>query len=257
MSGHSPGQHLSRRASGGREVPDAEARRRATTDFAPNIVVTAGAGTGKTAILVERTLNLVGSGEAELESLALITFTEKAAAELRLRLGAGLDRLLRRAGGDLPIDLGEDADRSWEWLRARGDAPDAIRGRVLAALGALDAASVGTIHAFCLDLLRRHPRSAGIDPRAGVGEEASLERVLEDSWDRFLRGPDGPGRRAQPWIEAMESEVVPGMVGHLGRALAQSPLADEVFATPSPSGGRLFAVRSRQCSGYRPQHSND
>ncbi|HET8946480.1 MAG TPA: UvrD-helicase domain-containing protein, partial [Candidatus Polarisedimenticolia bacterium] len=223
-------------------TPDHDARRRATTDFAPNIVVTAGAGTGKTAILVERALNLVGSGQADLASLALITFTEKAAAELRLRLGEGLDRLLRRTQGvDDPIDPAEDADRSWEWLRARGDAPAAVRARVLAALAGLDAASVGTIHAFCLDLLRRHPRAAGIDPRAAVGEEASLERILDASWDRFLRGQDGPGGRARSWIEATQSDVAPGTIRHLGRALAQSPLSDETFVTPPPAGGRIFA----------------
>jgi len=243
MTGRPPDPPAPRAAAGaGRQVPDAGARRRATTDFAPNIVVTAGAGTGKTAILVERTLNLVGSGAADLESLALITFTEKAAAELRLRLGDGLDRLLRRTGGSRdPIDPAEDADRSWDWLRARGEEPGEIRGRVLAALAGLDAASVGTIHAFCLDLLRRHPRAAGIDPRAAVGEEASLERLLDVSWDRFLRGPDGPGRRAAPWIEAMQNEVGPGAILHLGRALAQSPLPDEAFAAALPAGGRIFA----------------
>ncbi|HEV8199149.1 MAG TPA: UvrD-helicase domain-containing protein [Candidatus Polarisedimenticolia bacterium] len=243
MTGRHPDAPGPRATRGyGPEVPDGEARRRATTDFAPNIVVTAGAGTGKTAILVERTLNLVGAGAADLESLALITFTEKAAAELRLRLGAGLDRLLRRATGCVdPIDPGEDADRSWAWLRGRGEAPGDVRARVLAALAGLDAASVGTLHAFCLDLLRRHPRAAGIDPRAAVGEEASLERLLDVSWDRFLRGPDGPGRRASPWNEAMQSDVGPGAILHLGRALAQSPLPDESFASVPAAGGRIFA----------------
>jgi ATP-dependent helicase/nuclease subunit A len=223
------------------EASDHEARRRATTDFAPNIVVTAGAGTGKTAILVERTLNLVGSGSAALDSLALITFTEKAAAELRLRLGAGLDRLLRRTGGgERPIDPGEDADRAWGWLRARGEAAEAIRGRVLSALAALDAASVGTIHAFCLDLLRRHPRAAGIDPRAAVGEETSLERVLDESWDRFLRGADGPGRSAQPWREAMQSDLAPGTLRHLGCALARSPLSEAAFLAHPAAGESIL-----------------
>ena len=210
------------------DPPDGEARRAATTDFTRNVVVTAGAGTGKTAILVERTLNLVGSGTAALEALALITFTEKAAAELRLRLGAGLDRLLRRASGDeRDLEPRQDADRSWEWLRARGDAPEAIRTRVLDALAALDSASVGTIHAFCLDLLRRHPRGAGIDPRAAVGEEASLERLLDEGWDHFLRGPDGPAGRAQAFRAAVLAATVPGPVRALGRALSRFSLPQE------------------------------
>jgi ATP-dependent helicase/nuclease subunit A len=222
------------------EPADREARRAATTDFARNIVVTAGAGTGKTAILVERTLNLVGSGTAALDALALITFTEKAAAELRLRLGAGLDRLLRRAGGDeADLRSRQDADRSWNWLRARGDAPDAIRARVLDALAALDSASVGTIHAFCLDLLRRHPRAAGIDPRAAVGEEASLERLLDQTWDRFLRGADGPAGRAAAWSAAVAAAAAPGPARALGRALAR-------FSLPEAALDPLAAIDARR-----------
>jgi len=227
------------------DPPDAEARRAATTDFARNVVVTAGAGTGKTAILVERTLNLVGSGTAALDTLALITFTEKAAAELRLRLGAGLDRLLRRASGDeAELDSRRDADRSWIWLRARGEPPEGIRTRVLAALAALDSASVGTIHAFCLDLLRRHPRAAGIDPRAAVGEEASLERLLDESWDRFLRGPDGPAGRAGVWSTAVAAAVVPGPARALGAALARFFLPGEALDPLPPVDARtLLAPR--------------
>jgi len=223
--------------------PDQEARVRATTLFGRNLVVTAGAGTGKTAILVERTLNLVGSGTAGIEALALITFTEKAAAELRLRLGAGLDRLLKRSGGDeSDLDLRRDADRSWTWLRDRGDRPGAIRERVLVALAALDAASVGTIHAFCLDLLRRHPRAAGIDPRAAVGEEAALERLLTETWDRFLRGPEGPAGRAGAWRAAVALAAAPEPARHLGRALARFALPAEALEPhPVPASAPLLA----------------
>ena len=225
------------------DPPDQEARVGATTVFGRNLVVTAGAGTGKTAILVERTLNLVGSGTAEIEALALITFTEKAAAELRLRLGAGLDRLLLRSGGDeSDLDRRRDADRSWTWLRERGERPAAIRERVLAALASLDAASVGTIHAFCLDLLRCHPRAAGIDPRAAVGEEAALERLLMETWDRFLRGPEGPAGRAEAWGRAVGLAAAPEPARHLGRALARFALPFEALEPGSdPPAAALLA----------------
>ena len=66
-------------------LPDQEARRRAATDFETNLVVLAGAGTGKTSLLIERALTAVGSGVATMEQIGAITFTEKAAGELRQR----------------------------------------------------------------------------------------------------------------------------------------------------------------------------
>ena len=227
----------------GSDPPDGIARRRATTEFDRNLVVTAGAGTGKTALLVERTLNLLGSGTATLDALALITFTEKAAAELRLRLGAGLDRLLVQSGGDdRDHDFGRDADRSWVWLRERGETRAAIRARVLQALAALDAASVGTIHAFCLDLLRRHPRAAGIDPRSAVGEESAMLRLFDETWEAFLRGPDGPAGRAEAWRRAVALAVAPEPARHLGQALSRFALpAEALEAGAVPASGSLLA----------------
>ena len=79
------------------EPADRRDREAATQSFDVNLVVTAGAGTGKTALLVERALNLIGAGAATIDRMAAVTFTEKAAAELRLRLARGLDGLRRRA----------------------------------------------------------------------------------------------------------------------------------------------------------------
>ncbi|HKQ97105.1 MAG TPA: UvrD-helicase domain-containing protein, partial [Candidatus Polarisedimenticolia bacterium] len=222
--------------------PDQEARERATRIFDRNLVVTAGAGTGKTAILVERTLNLIGSGEATLRRLALITFTDKAAAELRLRLGSGLDRLRRRAAGDAPpLDPRQDADRAWAWLAASSIPADEIGRRALQALAELDAASVGTIHQFCLELLRRHPREAGIDPRAAAGEAAALDRLFDETWDRHLRGPDGPGRNRDAWRAAIGADGSAGTIRGFGEALARFTLpARALEPYHAPGLGDLF-----------------
>jgi ATP-dependent helicase/nuclease subunit A len=248
--------------------PDHEARHQATTRFDTNLVVTAGAGTGKTAILVERALNLLGSGHATLDALALITFTDKAAAELRVRLGGGLDRLLRSASGR-PLEFSDrhDADRSWRWLRSEGIPQGLIRARCLAALAALDAASVGTIHAFCLDLLRRHPREAGIDPHAAAADDAGLERIFDEAWDGFLKREDGPRGRADAWRRALDSNVMPETIRELGRALARFTLPEGALraqpALPIPRvlgsaiAERLAAVKAllESTSGLAPRMS--
>ena len=74
---------------------DAADREQAVTNLDTNLVVTAGAGTGKTSLMVERVLYLLVQAGVPLTELAIITFTEKAAAELRDRLEDGLERILQ------------------------------------------------------------------------------------------------------------------------------------------------------------------
>jgi ATP-dependent helicase/nuclease subunit A len=111
---------------------------------APGVVfVSAGAGTGKTTVLVERFVKAVCERGLDVDSLLVITYTERAAGELRSRIRARLG------------ELGRD---------------DLAR--------ALDGAWISTIHGFCLRLLKSHPFAAGIDPRFRVLDE-SQSRVLQ------------------------------------------------------------------------------
>ena len=116
------------------QLPDAGARSRAATDFETNLVVLAGAGTGKTSLVIERLLNAVGSGLVELDRLAAITFTEKAAGEMRERLATGLDRLRGLAQGELSTDAGDEADRAFAFLTAASGGP-ALAAEDIAARG--------------------------------------------------------------------------------------------------------------------------
>src|SRR5262245_65359961 len=72
-------------------LPDEEARCRTIAELNTTFLVEAGAGTGKTGVLLQRLLALVRSGRSQLDRLAAITFTEKAAAELRVRLRGEID----------------------------------------------------------------------------------------------------------------------------------------------------------------------
>ncbi len=235
-----------RRARRPGPLPDREDRRRATTLFDRNLVVTAGAGTGKTALLVERALNLIGRGLAGASSLALITFTDKAAAELRERLALGLDglrSLAARAAGPEPLDERQDADRSYGWLReAGGEDPPAIRARALAALRDLDAASVSTIHSFCAEILRRYPREAGVDPFFRVDEGPASARVFAEERERFLAEELGP-RAGRPdiWRRALRRPGALALVQDLGWDLASfafpaGSLDPEAPASRTPAG---------------------
>src|SRR5205823_10397970 len=102
----------------------------AAVEASGEVFVSAGAGTGKTSVLVERFVRAVCEQGLDVESVLVITYTRKAAGELRARIRAA--------------------------LRARGR-PDLARK--------LDGAWISTIHGFCSRLLRAHPFAVGIDPR--------------------------------------------------------------------------------------------
>jgi len=118
----------------------------AASERARNTIVTAGAGSGKTRTLVARYLGLLGEGLQPRQVVA-VTFTEKAAREMRSRTRKFLQQLLRKA--DSPTER-----QRWVELDAQ-----------------MDSARIGTIHSLCAEILRNHPAVAGLDPRFVVVEE--------------------------------------------------------------------------------------
>jgi ATP-dependent exoDNAse (exonuclease V) beta subunit len=138
---------------------------RAAVDRRGHVFVAAGAGTGKTAVLVERVLAQVLGG-TPIDRILAITFTDRAASELRRRVREGLEL----AG---------------EMERAR----------------AIDTAWISTIHRFCLRILRANAFEAGLDPRFAVADEIGARLLRSEAFDialeRFLAEapPDDGGRR--------------------------------------------------------------
>ncbi len=115
--------------------------------------VRAGAGTGKTRVLVERFLAAVIDDGVPVDSVLAITFTERAAAEMRSRVRSRL------------LELGERE-------RARQ----------------AESASISTIHAFCARLLRANALEAGLDPEFAVLDEVTAARLVIDAFDQALQG---------------------------------------------------------------------
>jgi ATP-dependent exoDNAse (exonuclease V) beta subunit len=144
-------------------MSDAEARRRIREDLDATLVVEAAAGTGKTTELVGRVVAMLSSGRAQLRAMVAVTFTEKAAGEMKLRLRGALEA-------------------------ARGDARDAAAGNLTLALEELEAARIGTIHSFCADLLHEHPIEAGVDPLFEVAAQDEATQLLEQAFDAWFEG---------------------------------------------------------------------
>ena len=210
-------------------MSDLEARERAAHGYDENFVVVAGAGTGKTSLLVERILCQMVERELGSDQLVAITFTEKAAAEMRKRLEAGLARLAANAAADRPaaeLAPGAEADRAFAWLRERGQTGAAIAKLATERLHALPETEVTTIHGFCARLLRRFPVEAGVDPDFQVDTGGRLAELVEELWERFLAGPDGlEGARSERFARVLERLWL-GELAALARGVAAFALPE-------------------------------
>lgn len=153
-------QYQRQRAS---DPDDAAARHLIGAAFDDTLVVEAAAGTGKTTELVHRIVRIVASGRAKVDGIVAVTFTEKAAGELKLRLREALDA-------------------------ERAAAPsDAERDALNEALGKLEEAHVSTIHGFCAELLRERPVEARVDPLFSVLTESQSERLFEQAFGGWIQ----------------------------------------------------------------------
>ncbi|MDQ7844553.1 MAG: UvrD-helicase domain-containing protein [Armatimonadota bacterium] len=194
------------------ELSDEPIRHRLREALDRNVLVEAGAGTGKTTLLVDRIEALVSSGRARLRDLVAITFTEQAAAELRVKVQERIERRLHEA---------RDA---------------AARARYRQALVDLELAPISTIHAFCASLLRERPVEAGVDPGFQVADELTASLFRTEAWDRWLaRQKEAPVGALR---EAIEDGVALGQLRRLGDALLR--YRDVVFpdAVPRSVGHR-------------------
>ena len=220
-----------------RRLPrDHAARARAATDFATNLVVSAGAGTGKTTLLVERILNAVGSGVAPLSAIAAITFTDKAAGELRHRLASGLRELAELARGGAPRAEASAAANAFAWLSG-GSAGElgAIAARAEEAEGKLDRATVTTIHGFCAEILRAHPLESGLPPGFAADRGLAGRRLAAEEWAPFVEEELGPtGRRGELWGRVLQTSGLTKLE-KIARVLGGGAISDVALSGKAPA----------------------
>jgi ATP-dependent exoDNAse (exonuclease V) beta subunit len=143
---------------------DRAARRAIAGDLDDTLVVEAAAGTGKTTELMNRMLSILATGRAQMTGMVAVTFTEKAAGELKLRLRERLERDRAGAAGD-----------------------DVVRGRLETALETLEEAHVNTIHGFCAEILRERPVEAAVDPLFVVLTEPQADRLYDRAFSAWLQ----------------------------------------------------------------------
>ena len=126
-----------------------------------NLLVSAAAGSGKTAVLVERIIRMISEGDRplDIDQLLVMTFTNAAAAEMRERIGAAVEQKLKERPEDEHL-----------WLQA----------------ALIPQAQITTIDSFCLNIIRSHYNSLDIDPAFRIGDEGELSLLRGDCMGEML-----------------------------------------------------------------------
>jgi ATP-dependent helicase/nuclease subunit A len=139
-----------------------------------NVLVVAGAGTGKTRTLVERCLHCLLHEEplVSIEDILMVTFTEAAATEMREKIRDALNRRIAQIEGAEGAELSAGDRRSAGWLKEQ--------------LALFEAAHIGTLHSFCLKLLRQHFYELELDPQLTVMPEEEARLLAEETMDGIL-----------------------------------------------------------------------
>jgi len=209
------------------EIRDAQARALAATTFDRNVVVTAGAGTGKTTLLVDRLVHLVvkSPDPVPLPEIVALTFMIKAANEIKMRLQ---ERLL---------DLAARPEHAVEILERYRLSASELAARAEAAVLDVERSQIGTIHSFAAHVLRLYPVEAGVDPGFEPDEGVGFAGHFQREWERWLDDELGvSGRRHDVWRRVLRRVGVADL-RDLARALVQDlvPLDDLAEQAQDPS----------------------
>ncbi len=218
---------------------DQPARDAARFELGRNIVVEAGAGTGKTSLLTERILFLLAAGGPQgrgidITRIVALTFTEKAAAEIQWRLSSRLADLTAAIDGTLRDPGRLQECRRWisEVGRRFGRQGEELRRALAEASEKMERASIGTIHRFAAQLLRLHPLESGVDPAFEVDPGPAFEENFESHWQRWLveeLGEEAP--RRESWLELLAIVDLEDL-RLLARALCSEECAGATPASP-------------------------
>ena len=195
------------------------------------LFVEASAGTGKTTSLVERVVNLVATGTTTLDRIAVITFTEAAAAELRDRVRQRLEQAADDEGRD-----------------------EAERRHCLQGAADLDQAAIRTLHSFAAQLLHERPLEAGLPPGFDTTDEIAAGIKFNDAWGSWLNDAlEGKSALATDLATALTLGMTPddmrGVALEFHRnyadlrgvsfGITEAPATSAAPLVPSPSGGGL------------------
>jgi ATP-dependent helicase/nuclease subunit A len=202
-----------------------EDRLRAVTEFDRDMTVDASAGTGKTATLIARVTNLfLEKRDLAPENVLLLTFTEKAAGEMKARLMEGWELLLAACRSLPSVEAVRERMAAWNPLvvvpRDDDGSLESHRLRAAEMADGLNRLWVTTFHAFCAGILHAFPAEAGVDPLFEVLPEGASADAWERGFANFLRAEFGQAAVDPRWEHALSRAGSQGAVFAMIRRLA-------------------------------------
>ncbi|HHX62978.1 MAG TPA: helicase-exonuclease AddAB subunit AddA [Epulopiscium sp.] len=159
-----------------------------------NILVSAAAGSGKTAVLVQRIIERISDAEkpVDIDRLLIVTFTNAAALEMKERIGDGISKKLEEDPGSIHLQR---------------------------QLHLLQRSSISTIHSFCLKVIRNYFHQIDLDPAFRIGNEAELNLIKGETLEEVLEELFDSGR--QDFLELVESYTTPKSTKQLEEMILQ------------------------------------
>ena len=237
-------------------LPDSHARHAAVTASGTNVVVTAGAGTGKTSLLIDRILHLLTRrhDRLSLTQIVAVTFTNKAASELKLRVRHRLRLMKDLAAGKDAVDQphGYEIQAIRMLQETSGLAGEELAAVSDEAMREVERAHIETLHSFAGHLLRLYPVEAGVDPSFQEDDGTRFYEHFNHEWDQWVqRELDVGGSRHGAWRQALARYSLDDLK-ELARALTDEllPLSGDpntaTEITP-PLRSWLATLRARGC----------
>ena len=176
-----------------------------------NVLVSAAAGSGKTAVLTARIVDLICDKDnpRSIEDMLIVTFTDAAAAEMRDRIGEAI----RKKAAEFPDD------------------PHLARQQTL-----VHSALITTVHSFCLYLIRNHFERIGLDPSFSVASTETAELLLEDALEEAMgqmmsEEPERFDLVQERFMEAFSDEDLRSILKKLLEVVKSQPFAEDYFDT--------------------------
>jgi ATP-dependent helicase/nuclease subunit A len=203
---------------------DIAERERAISSLDENVIVLAGAGTGKTRLLVERLVLLILGRKIPVERLVALTFTKKAGEEMRERL-EGILRGILESNDNAPAllkSLFGHLESEWPALAKK-------------ALDDMPKAQIGTIHSFAAHLLRLYPLQAGVDPNFREDEGTIFDATFEKEWIRWLKEELGQNSVRSEFWKNLLRQVELSDLKTLARSLAVKSIDHNTVDAPVSS----------------------
>ena len=172
-----------------------------------NLLVEAGAGSGKTQEMANRILALINSGYRKINEIVAITFTKKAANELRERIRTTLESEYAKSGQEQDKEQDKEQSQEQDKEQDKGQrqaqsqnqeqsqAQAQRRELQKAALDHIHECFIGTIHSFCGKILRERPIEAGVDPGFEEIDDAKDQMILRDTWEAYVSQADDNDKR--------------------------------------------------------------